>query len=78
MELLPLARPRACLPWRPGRARTTGTARSRGPCGRVAGAYTIAEIPDLYNTQHIDLWWCWMYRDGAWANLPVFRYVLRR
>jgi len=43
---------------------------------RHAAAYTIAEIPDLYNTQHIDLWWNWMWRDNAWADLPVFRYVL--
>ncbi|MEI6518650.1 MAG: hypothetical protein WCO98_01185 [bacterium] len=41
-----------------------------------AAAYTIAEIPDLYNTQHIDLWWNWGWRDNMWANLPVFRYIL--
>lgn len=26
---------------------------------RNSAGYTIAEIPDLYNTQHIDLWWNW-------------------
>jgi hypothetical protein len=39
-------------------------------------SYTLAEVPDLYNVQHIDLWWNWMWRDNAWANLAVFRYVM--
>ncbi len=52
-------------------AEVTHTTRSRNP-----EAYTVAEIPDLYNTQHIDLWWNWMWRDGLWANVNVFRYVL--
>jgi hypothetical protein len=43
---------------------------------RCAAAYTIAELPDLYNTQYIDLWWNWMWRENAWASLAVFRYVL--
>jgi len=43
---------------------------------RHPGSYTLAEVPDLYNVQHIDLWWNWMWRDGSWANLPVFRYVM--
>jgi hypothetical protein len=43
---------------------------------RQANAYTIAELPDLYNTQHIDLWWNWMWRDASWANLMLYRYVL--
>lgn len=50
-------------------AEVTRTTRKRNP-----EAYTIAEIPDLYNTQHIDLWWIWMWRDTTMAN--VFRYVL--
>jgi hypothetical protein len=49
---------------------------TRSTRARHSGAYTIAEMPDLYNTQHIDLWWNWMWRENAWANLPVFRYVL--
>jgi hypothetical protein len=52
-------------------AEVTRTTRARH-----ASAYTVAEIPDLYNTQHIDLWWNWMWRENAWANLPLFRYVL--
>ena len=52
-------------------AEVTRATRRRSPA-----AYTVAEIPDLYNTQHIDLWWNWMWRGNAWANLPVFRYVL--
>ena len=43
---------------------------------RQAGAYTIAELPDLYNTQHIDVWWNWMWRDAAWANPILYRYIL--
>jgi len=49
---------------------------TRATRARSAAAYTVAELPDLYNTQHIDLWWNWMWRDNAWACLPVFRYVL--
>jgi hypothetical protein len=49
----------------------TRTTRSR-----QAGAYTIAELPDLYNTQSIDVWWNWMWRDAAWANLAVYRYIM--
>jgi hypothetical protein len=52
-------------------AEVTRATRQRNP-----GAYTIAEIPDLYNIQHIDVWWNWMWRDNAWANTAVFRYVL--
>ena len=43
---------------------------------RDANAYTIAELPDLYNTQEIDLWWNWNWREGSGANAAVFRYVL--
>jgi len=49
---------------------------TRATRARSAEAYTLAEIPDLYNTRHIDLWWNWMWRDNAWANVDVFRYVL--
>jgi hypothetical protein len=52
-------------------AEVTRTARARS-----AAAYTIAELPDLYNTQSIDLWWNWMWRDAAWASPVVFRYVM--
>jgi len=43
---------------------------------RHARAYTIAELPDLYNTQYIDVWWNWMWRGDTWANLAVYRYIL--
>jgi hypothetical protein len=49
---------------------------TRGTRSRNPAAYTIAELPDLYNTQHIDLWWNWMWREPAWAHAVVFRYVL--
>ncbi|MBI4028652.1 MAG: hypothetical protein HY360_26980 [Verrucomicrobia bacterium] len=49
---------------------------TRATRSRQSEAYTIAELPDLYNTQHIDLWWNWMWRDASWANVEVFRYVL--
>ncbi|MEW5979322.1 MAG: DUF6259 domain-containing protein [Acidobacteriota bacterium] len=51
----------------------TRSTRARNP-----GSYTLAEIPDLYNTQHIDMWWNWFWRDSAQQNAlaPVFRYVL--
>jgi hypothetical protein len=39
-------------------------------------AYVVAEVPELWNTQWADLWWCWGYRDGAWARAEVLRYVL--
>lgn len=47
---------------------------TRATRARSAAAYTIAELPDLYNTQHIDLWWNWGYRQ--WDPPAVFRYVL--
>lgn len=49
----------------------TRTTRLRRP-----EAYTIAEVPDLYNTQSMDVWWNWMWRDSTWAVAEVFRYVL--
>jgi hypothetical protein len=39
-------------------------------------AYVVAEVPELWNTQWADLWWCWGYRDGGWARAEVMRYVL--
>jgi hypothetical protein len=47
---------------------------TRATRDRSAQAYTIAELPDLYNTQHIDLWWNWGYR--YWSHPAVFRYLL--
>lgn len=52
-------------------AEVTRATRARNP-----EAYTIAELPDLYNTQHIDVWWNWGWRGGAWCSAEVFRYVL--
>ena len=49
----------------------TRAVRKRSPA-----AYTIAEIPDLYNTQHIDVWWNWGWRRSEWASAPVFRYIM--
>ncbi len=43
---------------------------------RHPNSYTLAEVPDLYNVQHIDFWWNWMWRDNGWANIAVFRYVM--
>lgn len=45
--------------------------RARDPEG-----YVVAEVPELWNTQWADLWWCWGYRDGAWARAEVLRYVM--
>jgi len=39
-------------------------------------AYVLAEVPELWNTQWADLWWCWAYRDGAWARPEVLRYIM--
>ena len=39
-------------------------------------AYVVAEVPELWNTQWADLWWCWGYRDGGWARPEMFRYIL--
>ena len=52
-------------------AELTRTTRERHP-----GSYTLAELPDLYNTQHIDLWWIWGWRKPEEDLLHVFRYVL--
>lgn len=52
-------------------AEVARTTRQREP-----EAYTVAEVPDLFNTQYLDLWWNWMWRGNQWANLPVFRYVM--
>lgn len=52
-------------------AEVTREARKRDP-----EAYTVAELPDLYNTQHLDVWWNWGWRGGAWSSAEVFRYVL--
>ena len=51
-------------------AEVTRTTRARNP-----GAYTVSEMPELYNTQYLDIWWnaSWMW---PWSNLAVFRYVL--
>lgn len=40
----------------------------------VPGAYTVAEICDLYNAQAIDLWWHWGWRDHFRSD--VFRYLI--
>jgi hypothetical protein len=39
-------------------------------------AYVVAEVPELWNTQWADLWWCWGYQGGAWARPEVIRYIL--
>jgi len=38
------------------------------------GAYTCGELPDLYNTQAIDLWWDWNWKNGLRSE--VYRYLL--
>jgi hypothetical protein len=40
---------------------------------RSAAAYTISELPDLYNIQYVDLFWNWAYRHEP---PTVFRYIL--
>jgi hypothetical protein len=49
---------------------------TRATRARTPGAYTIAEIPDLYNTQSIDLWWSWGWGRDVWDLSCVYRYVL--
>ena len=49
------------------------TRRTRG---RNRTAYTIGEIPDLYNCQHIDLWWVWSYRGHSGVRPDIMRYVM--
>lgn len=36
-------------------------------------SYTVGELPDLYNTQSIDLWWDWGWRN---TGSNVFRYLI--
>jgi len=43
---------------------------------RNPGSYTVAELPDLYNTQHLDFWWGWGWRYRDLIRPEVFRYVL--
>ncbi len=43
---------------------------------RNPGSYTVAELPDLYNTQHLDFWWTWGWRYPNLIRPEVFRYVL--
>jgi len=53
-------------------AEATRTTRNRNH-----HAYTLAEIPDLYNTQRIDVWWKWLWGwQNPWNNHPMLRYVL--
>jgi len=37
-------------------------------------AYTCGELPDLYNTQSIDLWWDWNWKRNLRSE--VYRYLL--
>ena len=39
-------------------------------------AYTVGEIPDLYNCQHIDLWWTWGYRGHRGVRPDILRYLM--
>jgi len=36
-------------------------------------AYTVGELPNLYNTQSIDLWWHWVWHE---TGTNVFRYLI--
>jgi hypothetical protein len=49
-------------------ARAAELVRSRSP-----GGYVIGEVPDIWNTQLLDLWWFW---DWSWLRPEVFRYTL--
>jgi hypothetical protein len=43
---------------------------------RSRTGYTLGEIPDLYNCQHIDLWWVWSYRGHNGVRPDIMRYVM--
>jgi len=43
---------------------------------RDAKAYTIAEVPDLWNVPLIDGWWVWGWHARGWPSLEVFKYVM--
>jgi hypothetical protein len=36
-------------------------------------SYVIGEVPDIWNTQYLDLWWFW---DWSWLRPEVFRFTL--
>ncbi len=40
-------------------------------------AYTISEVPDLYNLNKLDMWWDWGWRDCESGNLRLFKYVFQ-
>ena len=43
---------------------------------RDSEAYSIGEVPDLWNTQSVDAWWVWAWNSPAWPPLEVFKYVM--
>lgn len=50
----------------------------RATLERYPHSYTIGELPDLYNIQHIDLLWTWGWRYRNIVNVSVFRYLFPR
>ncbi len=46
-------------------------ARARDP-----QAYSIGEVPDIWNTQSIDVWWVWGWNTPNWPPPEVFMYLL--
>ena len=50
----------------------TEQVRKRNP-----NAYTVSEVPDLYNLNKLDMWWDWGWRDGESGNLRLFKYIFQ-
>ncbi len=49
-------------------ARAAGIVRAGSP-----DSYVIGEVPDIWNTQHLDLWWFW---DWSWLKPEIFRFTM--
>jgi hypothetical protein len=46
-------------------------ARARDP-----QAYSIGEVPDIWNTPSIDVWWMWGWNTPNWPTPEVFMYLM--
>jgi hypothetical protein len=36
-------------------------------------SYLVGEVPDIWNTQYLDLWWFW---DWSWLRPEIFRFTM--
>ncbi len=36
-------------------------------------SYVVGEVPDIWNTQYLDLWWFW---DWSWMRPEIFRFIM--